>query len=65
MNTLQKQFILMTHAAAITLALPFFGYSIQWLNNTSAMPASVIHPNHQLGAQIMTMSSVSPITSQS
>lgn len=65
MNTLQKQFVLVSHAAAITLALPFFGYSIQWLKHTSAMPASVIHPSHQLGAQIMTVSSESPTTSQS
>ncbi len=52
MNTVQKQFILISHAAAITLALPFFGYSIQWLNNANAMPASVIHPSHQIEAQI-------------
>lgn len=51
MNTVQKQFVLISHAAAITLALPFFGYSIQWLNNANTIPASVIHPSHQIEAQ--------------
>lgn len=54
MDSLQKQFILISHAAAITLALPFFGYSIQWLKNPSALPASVIHPSHQVEAQATT-----------
>lgn len=54
MNTVQKQFILISHAAAITLALPFFGYSIQWLNNANVMPASVIHPSHQIEVQTPT-----------
>ncbi len=57
MDTVQKQFILISHAAAITLALPFFGYSIQWLNHSNAMPASVIHPSHQIEAQASTWAS--------
>lgn len=50
MNSVQKQLMLISHAAAITLVLPFFGYSLQWLNDSSAMPASVIHPSHQTEA---------------
>lgn len=67
MNTIQKQFILISHAAAITLVLPFFGYSTRWLNNGNTMPASVIHPSHQLEAQTeaQTTTRISAIHSQS
>ena len=55
MSTWQRQFILMSHAAAITFALPLFSYSIQWLNSANAKPSSVIHPSHQVEAhQIIT-----------
>ena len=51
MNTPQKQFILMSHAAVITLILPLFGFSSEWINNTNSIPASIIHPT--LSAEVL------------
>ncbi|NJM65477.1 MAG: hypothetical protein HC851_07285 [Acaryochloris sp. RU_4_1] len=53
MDTLQQQLILMSHAIAITLALPFFSLAIQGFNGTPSSPSSVIYPSQYLKEQVM------------
>jgi hypothetical protein len=53
MNTLEKQLILMSHALAITLILPFFGLAIQGFSGTQSTPSSLIPPSPSLEAQVL------------